>query len=299
AIPILLGDKETILDLKEELEFEADVQIIDLQTGESAKKRKEYAEKHWEARRRKGVTLYNAKSRMRERNYFGAMMVCEGDADGMISGYSKAYPRVVTPVFEVIGMATGVKRVATVNIMNTQRGPMFLADTSINIDPNAEEIAEIAQMTANVAATFGFVPVLALASYANFGSSSHPHAKKVREAVQILHEQNPELVVDGEVQIDFALNQDLHKSTFPFSKLAGKRVNTLIFPNLESANITYKLLKELNSSDSIGPIMVGLKKSVHVMQLGASVDEIVNMAAVAAIDAQEREKRKRAKSGKQ
>lgn len=295
AIPILLGNKETIQDIKAELEFDAEVQIIDLQVKESLEKRNQYAQKHWEARKRKGVTLYNAKSRMRERTYFGAMMVSEGDADGMISGYSKAYPRVVTPVFEVIGRATGVKRVATVNIMNTQRGPIFLADTSINIDPNAEEIAEIAQMTANVAKTFGFEPVMALASYANFGSSSHPNAKKVRDAVKILHEQNPDLIVDGEVQIDFALNQDLHKSRFPFSKLAGKRVNTLVFPNLESANITYKLLKELNSADSIGPIMVGLKKSVHVMQLGASVDEIVNMAAVAVIDSQEREKRKNAK----
>ncbi len=298
AIPILLGAQDIIEDLKEELEFDADVEIIDLQRPLSATKRNEYAEKHWEARKRMGVTLYNAKSRMRERNYFGAMMVCEGDADGMISGYSKAFPRVVTPILEVIGRAAGVKRVATVNIMNTQRGPMFLADTSINIDPNAEEIAEIAQMTANVATTFGFSPVMALASYANFGSSPHPHAKKVREAVRILHERNPELVVDGELQIDFALNQELHKSRFPFSKLAGKRVNTLIFPNLESANITYKLLKELNKADSIGPIMVGLRKSVHLMQLGASVDEIVNMAAVAVVDAQEREKRKKAKSGK-
>ncbi|MBM1105989.1 NADP-dependent malic enzyme [Aurantibacter crassamenti] len=298
AIPILLGNSETILDLKEDLEFDADIQIIDLQMSESLAKRNEYAQKHWQARRRQGITLYSAKSRMRERNYFGAMMVAEGDADGMISGYSKAYPKVVTPVFEVIGRATGVKKVATVNIMNTQRGPLFLADTSINIDPTAEEIAEIAQMTANVAITFGFEPVMALASYANFGSSSHPNAKKVREAVRILHEKNPDLIVDGEVQIDFALNQELHKSRFPFSKLAGKRVNTLVFPNLESANITYKLLKELNGSDSIGPIMVGLKKAVHVMQLGAGVDEIVNMAAVAVIDSQEREKRKKARSKK-
>ncbi|MRI02485.1 NADP-dependent malic enzyme [Kriegella sp. EG-1] len=298
AIPILLGNSETILDLKEDLEFNADVQIIDLQLSDSLDKRNQYAQKHWQARKRQGVTLYSAKSQMRDRNYFGAMMVAEGDADGMISGYSKAYPKVVTPVFEVIGRAAGVKRVATVNIMNTQRGPLFLADTSINIDPNAEEIAEIAQMTANVASTFGFDPVMALASYANFGSSSHPNAKKVREAVRILHEKNPDLVVDGEVQIDFALNQELHKSRFPFSKLAGKRVNTLVFPNLESANITYKLLKELNGSASIGPIMVGLKKAVHVMQLGASVDEIVNMAAIAVIDSQEREKRKKAKSKK-
>ena len=200
-------------------------------------------------------------------------------------------------IFEVIGRASNVKKVATVNIMITNMGPLFLADTSINIDPNAEELAEIAQNTANVASTFGFDPVLALLSYANFGSSSHPHAKKVREAVRILHESNPQLVVDGEIQTDFALNKELLQSQFPFSKLAGKRVNTLIFPNLESANITYKLLKELNKSDSIGPIMVGLKRSVHILQLGASVDEMVNMTAVAAIDAQEREKRRKAKSG--
>ena len=224
-------------------------------------------------------------------------MVLEGDADGMISGYSRAYPRVVKPVFEVIGRAAGVTRASTVNIMITKRGPKFLADTSINIDPNAEQIAEIAQMTANVATTFGFDPVIALLSYANFGSSSHPNGKKVRDAVRILHEKNPALLVDGEIQVDFALNKELHESQFPFSKLAGKKVNTLIFPNLESANITFKLMKELNGADSIGPIMIGLRRSVHILQLGASVDEMVNMTAIAAIDAQEREKRRKARMG--
>ena len=199
------------------------------------------------------------------------------------------------PIFEVIGRAANVKRAATVNIMNTQRGALFVADTSINIDPTAEEIAEIAQMTANLAITFGFEPVIALLSYANFGSSNHKNSRKVCEAVKILHTNNPDLIVDGELQIDFALNKELHKTIFPFSKLAGKKVNTLIFPNLESANITYKLLKELNKADSIGPIMMGLRKSVHILQLGADVDEIVNMTAVAVIDVQEREKRKRAK----
>ena len=297
AIPILLGNKEIIEELKAELEFDAAIEIIDPNTPDSGKKRTQYATKYWENRRRSGSTLYNAKSKMRERNYFGSMMVLEGDADGMISGYSRAYPRVVKPVFEVIGRATNVTRAATVPIMITKRGPMFLADTSINIDPSAEELAEIAQNTANVASTFGFSPVMALLSYANYGSSTHPHARKVKEAVRILHERNPDLVVDGEIQTDFALNKELLQSQFPFSKLAGKNVNTLIFPNLESANITYKLLKELNKADSIGPIMVGLRRSVHIMQLGASVDEMVNMTAVAAIDAQEREKRKRAKSG--
>lgn len=298
AIPILLGRKDIILELKKELEFDADLVIIDPLAEKFDERHIRYATKYWESRKRSGVTFYSAKLKMRERNYFAAMMVLEGDADGMISGYSRAYPTVVKPILEVIGRATGVKKVATVNIMITERGPLFLADTSINIEPNAEELADIAQMTANVASTFGFDPVLAMLSYANFGSSTHPNAKKVREAVNILHETCPNLVVDGEIQTDFALNKKLHESKFPFSKLAGRKVNTLIFPNLDSANITYKLLKELNGADSIGPIMVGLRKSVHIMQLGASVDEIVNMAAVAVIDAQEREKRKKAKTTK-
>ncbi|MBT9188021.1 MULTISPECIES: NADP-dependent malic enzyme [Zobellia] len=296
AEPILLGRKEIILELKKELDFDAEIDILDPTSKEFDEKHIRYATKFWESRKRSGTTLYSAKIRMRERNYFGAMMVLEGDADGMISGYSRAYPTVVKPILEVIGRASNVKKVSTVNIMITDRGPLFLADTSINIDPNAEEIAEIAQNAANVASTFGFDPVLALLSYANFGSSNHPHAKKVREAVRILHESNPSLVVDGEIQTDFALNKELLQSQFPFSKLAGKKVNTLIFPNLESANITYKLLKELNQADSIGPIMVGLRRSVHILQLGASVDEMVNMTAVAVIDAQEREKRKKAKT---
>lgn len=299
AKPILLGHRETIETLKKELDFDAEVPIIDPRSLESKELRQKYARKLWETRKRKGETEYSARINMGKRNYFGAMMLLEGDADGMISGYSRSYPKVLTPVFEVLGKAAGVKKASTVNIMITQRGPLFLADTSVNIDPDAEELAEIAQMTANVASTFGFTPVVALLSYANYGSSNHPHAKKVREAVRILHERNPNLVVDGEIQTDFALNQELGHKNFPFSKLSGKKVNTLIFPNLESANITYKLLKGLHNADSIGPIMLGLRKSAHILQLGASVEEMVNMAAVAVIDAQEREKRKLSKSRKQ
>ncbi len=295
AIPILLGNKDVINELKKELEFDADVTIIDPKDDDSLEKRNQYATRYWQGTNRNGVTLYGAKTKMRERNYYAAMMVFENDADGMISGYSRAYPTVIKPVFEVIGRAKGVRRAATVNIMNTERGPLLLADTSINIDPSAEELAEIAVMTANLAVAFGFEPVIAMLSYANFGSSTHPNAKKVNKAVEILHEKHPHLVVDGEIQTDFALNMELHQSKFPFSKLAGKKVNTFVFPNLESANITYKLLKELNSADSIGPIMLGLRKPVHVLQLGADVDEMVNMTAVAVIDAQEREKRKNAK----
>ncbi|WP_140487000.1 NADP-dependent malic enzyme [Flavobacterium sp. GSA192] len=294
AIPILLGNKETIVELKKELDFNADVVIIDSKDAESKDKRTQYAEKYWNNRKRSGATLYSSQSKMRERNYFGAMMVLEGDADGMISGYTRAYPTVVKPIFEVIGRAANVKKVATVNILATERGPMFLADTAINIEPTAEELADIAQMTANVATTFGFDSVIAMLSYSNFGSSTHPNSAKVRKAVSILHENNPELVVDGDIQTDFALNTELLEKTFPFSKLAGKKVNTLVFPNLESANITYKLMKELNKSESIGPIMMGLNEPVHILQLGASVNEIVNMTAVAVVDAQEREKTRKA-----
>ena len=229
AQPILLGNRETIERLKKELDFDAEVPIIDPRADESKEIRTRYAHKLWESRKRKGETEYSARINMGKRNYFGAMMLMEGDADGMISGYSRAYPKVLRPVFEVIGRSKGVKNASTVNIMITERGPLFLADTSINIDPSAEAIAEIALMTANVATTFGFNPVMALLSYANFGSSSHPNAQKVREAVRILHERNPELVVDGEIQTDFALSQDLCHNNFPFSKLAGKKVNTFIF----------------------------------------------------------------------
>ena len=293
AIPILLGDMTTIKKLKEELEFDAEVEIIDLNSDDSKEMRAEYAHKFWEQRKRKGETEYSARVDMDRRNYFGAMMLNEGAADGMVSGYSRAYPKVLKPVFEVIGRASGVKKVSTVNVMITERGPLFLADTSININPNAEELAEIAQMTANVAKTFGFEPVVAMLSYANFGSSPHKEAQKVREAVRILHETNPDLIVDGEIQADFALDFELGGANFPFSKFAGKHVNTLIFPNLDAANITYKFLRGLHNADSIGPIMVGLKKAVHILQLGANVDEMVNMAAIAVIDAQEREKRKK------
>ena len=298
ALPILLGNKEDVLALKKELDFDADVPIIDPKSDEAKDKRTAYAERFFENRKRHGVTRYGARTKMRERNYFGAMMVMEGDADGMISGHSRAFTNVVKPIFEVIGRATRVSRAATAHIMITERGPLILADTSINIDPNAEELAEITKMTANLGSAFGFNPVLALLSFSNFGSSNHPHAAKVREAIGILHDKNPELIVDGEIQTDFALNKKLRRTQFPFSTLDGQHVNTLIFPNLESANITYKLLKELHAAESIGPIMLGLRKAVHVLQLGASVEEIVNMTAVAVIDAQEREKRKMAKTKK-
>ena len=293
AIPILLGRKVIILALMAEIDFEGDIEIIDPKSDEQEALKDAYAKVYWQQRKRKGVTLYSAKSLMRERNYFAAMMINEGHADALISGYSRSYPMVVKPMLELIGLDEGSTRVATTNVMMTQRGPMFLSDTSININPSATDLTKIAQMTAGVVKMFGMEPVMAMISYSNFGSSKNETAVKVREAVDMLHKRHPNLIVDGELQTDFALNKDMLQEIFPFSKLAGKKVNTLIFPNLESANITYKLLKELNKADSIGPIMMGMKKPVHILQLGASVDEIVNMTAIAVIDAQQKEKREK------
>lgn len=290
GIPILLGNQKVIHELRDELEFDGDVEIIDPKTDEQAEKREHFAKIYWESRKRKGVSLIDAQKKMRERNYFAAMLVNEGYADGLISGYSRSYPTVVKPMLELIGTANGVKKVATTNLMITERGPMFLSDTSINIDPSARELAKIAQMTALTVKMFGLEPNIAMLSYSNFGSSEHERSKKVSEAVEYLHKFYPDINVDGAVQSDFALNREMLAEKFPFSKLAGKEVNTLVFPNLDAANITYKLMKELNKTDSIGPIMLGMSKPVHIIQLGASVDEMINMAAVVVVDAQEKEK---------
>jgi malate dehydrogenase (oxaloacetate-decarboxylating)(NADP+) len=289
GFPILLGNKEIILELKAELGFDADIEIIDPKTEAEKERRDKFATVYWESRKRRGISLLDAQKIMRERNYFAAMMVNGKEADGLVTGHSRSYPSVVKPMLQLIDKAPGVSLVATTNMMMTARGPMFLSDTAINIDPSAEELAKIAIMTANAARMFGVEPVIAMVSFSNFGSSSNQSASKVREAVAYLHKHHPDMVIDGEVQADFALNQEMLKEKFPFSKLAGKKVNTLIFPNLESANITYKLLKELNKVESIGPIMLGMGKPVHIFQLGASVEEMVNMAAIAVIDAQEKE----------
>lgn len=290
AHPILLGNKKQIENLKEELEFNADVPIIDPKDAASKEQNDKYGEVFWKQQKRSGQTLFSAQKLMRERNYYAAMMVNEGDADALITGYSRSYPSIVKPMLDLIGLAPGSTRIATTNVMITQRGPMFLSDTAININPSAHDLIKITQMTSGVMKMFGIKPVMAMLSYSNFGSSKDQTATKVREAVAYLHRRHPDLSVDGELQTDFALNSNLLKANFPFSRLANKKVNALIFPNLESANITYKLLKELNNAESIGPIMMGLKKPVHIIQFGASVDEIVNMTAVAVIDAQQKQK---------
>ncbi len=286
AIPILLGDETHIREMMATIEFEGDVTIIDPKKETLKEIREKYAYTYWQLRQRKGTTLYDAQRHMRERNYYAAMMVREGDADAMISGYNRSYPNVLKPVLQVIDMEDGVNRVATTNLMITNRGPLFISDTSININPIAKDLAKIAQMTSHTASLFGIQPKVAMLSYSNFGSSKNEDAQKVSKAVKLLHRFLPDIAVDGPIQADFALNKTMLTNKFPFSKIAGTAVNTLILPDLNAANIAYKLIKELDNALSIGPIMMGLKHPVHILQLGASVDEIVHMTAVAAVDAQ-------------
>ena len=290
AETILLGNRETIEDLKLTINFETNVQIIDPKDKKESKRRKIYSNIFWEDQKRRGYTKYDAKKLMRERNYFASMMIKNKDADAMISGYSRNYPSVIKPILESIPKAKGIKRVAATNLMLTKIGPIFISDTTLNVDPSAQELATIAKMTSKAVEMFGLKPILAMLSFSNFGSSKFPQSNKVSEAVEILHRTSPEIIVDGPIQSDFALNKKLLDKRFPFSSLKNKKVNTLILPNLDSANITYKIIKELNEALSIGPILLGLSEPVHVIQLGASVEEIVNMSAVAVIDAQFKKK---------
>ncbi|MFT5672154.1 MAG: malate dehydrogenase (oxaloacetate-decarboxylating)(NADP+) [Polaribacter sp.] len=288
---ILLGRKEVILELKEEIGFTDAVTIIDPKTDEEKERRSRFGEAYWKTRQRKGRTLSEAKKLMRERNYFAAMMVNEGEADALITGYSRPYPTVVKPMLELIEKDKDVSRIAACNLMLTKQGPLFLADTTINENPTAKELAKIIQMTGKFVNMFGMKPNIAMLSYSNFGSSNSATSKKIRETVSYMHRYFPDTVIDGEIQADFALNPEMLAKEFPFSKLNGKKVNVLIFPNLESANITYKLLKQVEGAESIGPVILGFNKPVHILQLGASVDEMVNMAALAVVDAQQKEKR--------
>ncbi len=290
AIPILLGNKPTISKMMKELKFDANLKIIDPKSKAEEKRRNRFAKIYWEKKQRHGLNLFEAQKRMRDRNYFAAMMVnekCHG-AEALVTGYTSSYPTVAKPIIELIGKMDGINRVSATNIMLTSRGPLFLSDTAMNINPNSMELVEISRMTHNAMRMFGLTPNIAMISYSNFGSARSESSIKIAKAVQYLHKNYPDICIDGELQADFALNTKMRAEKFPFSKLQNKKVNGLIYPNLESANISYKLLKELNKADSIGPIIMGLKKPVHLIQLGASVDEIVNMVNVAVVDAQER-----------
>ena len=285
--PVLLGRKEVILSLIEEYSIELDgVEIIDPKDKKLKNKREEFGFLLWEKRRRKGLTKFEAVKLMRERNYFGSMMVDVGEADALISGITRNYPSTIRPALEVIGKREEVKNVLGMYIMNTKKGTLFLADTTINIDPTEDEIVEITEMVAKAIKSLRLTPRIALLSYSNFGSSRTEGSGKMARAATRIKKNNPNLIVDGEIQADFALNKEKMEHLFDFSELSEKSANTLIFPNLESGNIAYKLIQELEDTDSIGPILVGMKKPVHILQLGSSVREIVNMITLAAVDAQ-------------
>ena len=290
GIPILIGRIKRIKKLIKELElgFSEELKIIDLSIDKSKKQIKKSAKIFFNQRKDKGLTLSQAEQLMRRRDYYASMMVKLGEADALISGYSRSYPEVVKPILKVIGKADGVRKVAATNLMITSKGPIFLADTSININPKYNELGYIAKMTAETAKMFGFQPVVAMLSYSNFGSSNHSMSNKVSAAVKFIKRSFPDLIVDGPIQSDFALNREMLRNKFDFSKLAGQRVNILVFPNLDSANITYKVIKEIDGALSIGPIIMGMAKPVHILQLKASVDEIINMSAIAVVDAQSR-----------
>ena len=287
GIPVLLGNKELIKALKYEIGFNGRVDVIDPKSDAEKARREKFVQHYWKLRERRGITYEVAERLMRERNYFGTMLVETGQADAMITGYSHAYPKAIRPVLEIIKKEEGVRRVAAASIMFGKQGPLFLSDATININPTAEELANIALLTARAVKFFGLEPSVAMLSYSSFGSAVSESSLKVRKAVAYLHKNHPDLVVDGEIQADFALNPDKIAKNYPFSKLNnGKAANVLIFPNLEAANISYKLLKETEHLDTIGPVILGLTKPIHVATLGSTVDEMVNLATLAVIQAQ-------------
>ncbi|HEY3404109.1 MAG TPA: NADP-dependent malic enzyme [Ohtaekwangia sp.] len=285
AKPILLGNKAEILKLIEQHSLDLqDCPII--YPREEKETTDRYAELLYKKRQRKGLTQQDCFRLMMERNYFGAMMVENGDADALVSGLTKDYPKTILPSLQIIGTAEGVNRVAGMYIIMNKRGTFFFADTTVNVDPNAEELAGIIDLTARGVKFFDMDPRIAMLSYSNFGSSKGEVPEKAREAVRLAKKKNPDLVVEGDIQANVALNTQIQQETFPFSALAQQAANTLIFPNLASGNIAYKLLMEIGGAEAIGPILLGMKKPVHVLQLGSSIREIVNMAAIAVVDAQ-------------
>jgi len=288
AIPILLGNKGLIsrIMLENELELEG-VTIIDpLEEIEISTK---FAEYLYKKRQRRGITLFEAKKLMRDRNYYGAAMVQFGEADALISGLTKDYPSTIKPALQVIGIEEGVNRVAGMYMMLTKKGPVFFGDTTVNENPTVDELVSITTLLDHSVRKFNIQPRVAMLSYSNFGSNDGAVPDKVRQAVKILHEKHKEITVDGDMQANFAMNPDLLKDNYPFSTLIGAPANVLVFPNLESGNIAYKLLQEIGGAEAVGPILLGLNKPVHILQLGSSVREIVNMVTIAVVDVQTKE----------
>ncbi|NNV57064.1 NADP-dependent malic enzyme [Limnovirga soli] len=287
AYPILLGEEAKIKRIAHENNIDIeDLPIIDSRSHETEAKRNYYAELYFKKRQRRGLNFYESKKLMRERNNFGCMMVETGDADAMISGLTKNYAETIRPALQIIGVEDGVKKIAGMYLLLTRKGPLFLADTTVNFNPTAEELADITMMVVREVKSFNIPPRIAMLSYSNFGSSDSPEARLVAEATQLVKERDPSLIIDGEMQAWVPFNKDILKDNYPFSTLVDHDVNVLIFPNLAAGNVAYNLLKELGGADAIGPILLGLKKPVHVLQLGSTVRNIINMANIAVVDAQ-------------
>jgi len=285
AIPILLGNKNVINKIIRENELELEgVLIID--PMEEKELFEKYAQNLYQKRGRRGINLFEARKLMRDRNYFGASMVEFGEADALISGLTRNYATTVKPALQIIGTQAGVNRVAGMYMMLTKRGPVFFADTTINVNPDAQELVDITVLVNKSVKQFNIEPRIALLSYSNFGSNEGDTPHKISQAVSILHKTYPDMIVDGEMQANFALNSGLLNDNFPFSKLKEAAANTLVFPNLDSGNIAYKLLQEIGGAEAIGPILLGMNKPVHVLQLDSSVREIVNMVTIAVVDVQ-------------
>jgi malate dehydrogenase (oxaloacetate-decarboxylating)(NADP+) len=232
------------------------------------------------------VTLTEAIREMRQRTYFGTMMVELGEADAFLSGLSRNYPNTIRPALEIIGRETNIEKVAGMYIITSKRGPLFFADTTVNIDLSTQDLIDIIKMTHNTISKFSIKPKIAVLSYSNFGSAKGKSVKHIQEAVKYLHQHHPEILVDGEMQANMAMDAELRQEVFPFCKLGDEPANTFIFPGLESGNIAYKMVQELAVSDAVGPVLLGFRKSVHVLQLGSSIREIVNMINIAVVDAQ-------------
>jgi malate dehydrogenase (oxaloacetate-decarboxylating)(NADP+) len=288
AIPILLGNKTAINIIMLENELELDgVTIID--PLEELEKRSEFAEYLYKKRQRRGITLFEAKKLMKDRNYYGAAMVQFGEADALISGLTKDYPSTIKPALQVIGIENGVNRVAGMYMMLTKKGPVFFGDTTVNENPTVDELVDITVLLDQSVRKFNIQPRVAMLSYSNFGSNDGAVPEKVRQAVKLLHEKHKNIIVDGDMQANFAMNTELLRDNYPFSTLVGAPANVLVFPNLESGNIAYKLLQEIGDAEAVGPILLGLNKPVHILQLGSSVREIVNMVTIAVVDVQTKE----------
>jgi len=287
AIPILLGNRKKIEEIIKENQLELEgIQIIDPKCESEANRRKEFAEILYKKRQRKGLSFSGANEYMHHKNYYAPMLVETGVADAVLAGMTRSYPSTIRPALEIIGRKPDLRIVSGMHIVNTKNGPLFLSDTTVNQKPTCEELVEITVQTAEAVRRFNIDPVIAMVSYSNFGSVNGDSPNRMRQAVKLLHERYPDLQVDGEMQVNVALNQELMKENFGFSEVLGKKVNTLIFPNLAASNAAYKLLGELTDFEIIGPILNGMNKPVHVLQLGSSVDEIVNMAIIAVMDAQ-------------